>query len=116
MYRCVVDSILFVYFYKIEWNRGRCVDGIVMENLRIGQRYLFHMNRPFINDVESFRANVFAKYRETLVVNCCETERNMQTKVSMPLEWVKRADMLEDIVCENPILPSEILLLIDGYL
>jgi hypothetical protein len=88
----------------------------MMENLRQGQRYLFHMNQPFIDDVESFRANVVKVYSKTLVVNCCDTERNRITQVSMPLEWVKRADTLEDIVCENPILPSEILLLIDGYL
>ena len=88
----------------------------IMEKLRQGQRYLFHMNRPFINDAESFRANVVKVYSKTLVVNCCETERNRNTQVSMPLKWVKRADTLEDIVCDNPILPSEILLLIDGYL
>lgn len=87
-----------------------------MDKLRVGQRYLFHMNRPFIHGEKSFRANVFAKYRETLVVNCCETERNVQTQVSIPLNWFKKAETLEDIVCKNPILPSEILLMIDGYL
>lgn len=89
---------------------------IIMDNLRLGQRYLFHMNRSFIHGEESFRANVFAIYSETLVVNCCETERNVQTQVSIPLNWFEKAETLEDIVNDNLILPSEILLMIDSYL
>lgn len=87
-----------------------------MDNLRKGQRYLFHMNRPFICDIESFRANVVAIYQKTLIVNCSETEKHSITQVSIPLDWVKKTETLEDIVSDNPILPSEILLMIDGYL
>jgi len=89
-----------------------------MHKLRPGQRYLFHEKAPYHETNIMFRANVVAVYEttNTLVVDRSETEPSPRTQVSIPLKWIVEAQILENIVEENPILPSEILLIIDGYL
>jgi hypothetical protein len=89
-----------------------------MNQLRPGQRYLFHEKAPYHETNIMFRANVFAVYEnsKTLVVNHFETEKSPRTLVSIPFEWIVKTQTLENIVEKNPILPSEILLIIDGYL
>ena len=89
-----------------------------MHQLNPGQRYLFHEKAPYHETNIMFRANVVAVYekRKTLVVNHSETEPSPRTQVSIPLKWIVKTQILENIVEENPILPSEILLIIDGYL
>jgi len=89
-----------------------------MHKLRPGQRYLFHEKAPYHETNIMFRANVVAVYEDskTLVVNHSETEPSPRTQVSIPLKWIVKTEILENIVEENPILPSEILLIIDGYL
>ena len=89
-----------------------------MNQLRPGQRYLFHEKAPYHETNIMFRANVVAVYEhsKTLVVNHFETEPSPRTQVSIPFEWIVKTQTLENIVEKNPILPSEILLIIDGYL
>lgn len=87
------------------------------KKLRQGQRYLFQVNSP--NPIyKSFRSNFVAFYERTntLVVNNSETERWANTQVSMPFDWVTKIETLEDITNSETILPSDILLMIDGYL
>jgi hypothetical protein len=87
------------------------------KQLRPGQRYLFHVNSP--NSIyKCFRSNLVALYEKTdyIVVNNSETERWANTQVSMPFDWVTKIETLEDITNSETILPSDILLMIDGYL
>ena len=88
-----------------------------------GKRYLFHELSPHMNDDETisyetilFRANFVSILGKTLIINSSETERNKNTIVSIPIDWITKIETLENIVDENPILPSDILLMIDEYL
>ncbi len=98
-----------------------------------GKRYLFHELRPNMNDDDKisyetflFRANFVSILGETLIVNSSEMERNKTTQVSIPLDWIKKIETLENILFTNDnghdnhhdkiVLPSDILLTIDEYL
>ena len=84
--------------------------------LRPGQRYLFHWKAPYHPTEVLFRANFVSILNQTLIINSSEQERNPQTLVSIPYHWITKVETLEDIVTDNTILPSDILLLIDNYL
>ena len=88
-----------------------------------GKRYLFHELRPHMKHDDTisyetilFRANFVSILDETLIVNSSETEPNKNTIVSIPIDWITKIETLENILDENPILPSDILLMIDEYL
>ena len=87
-----------------------------------GQRYLFSEKAPYDDDEKSFRANFLNYYEEsnTLVINSSETETWGMTQVSIPFDWITKIHSLEDIVGREKVggvvLPSEILLEIDGYI
>jgi len=87
-----------------------------------GQRYLFSQKAPYHDDEKSFRANFLNYYEHsnTLVINTSETERWGMTQVSIPFDWITKIQSLEDIVRREKmggvVLPSEILLEIDGYI
>ena len=80
-----------------------------------GQRYLFydiHSNRQF-------RACFLDVIRQTLrVTKYQKDEFNFPITgiVTMPLEWIEKAETLETIVDGNLLIPSEILIEIDGFL
>lgn len=87
-----------------------------------GQRYLFSQKAPHHENEISFRAN-FLNYHErsnTLIINTSETERWGMTQVSIPFDWITKIQSLEDIMGREKVggvvLPSEILLEIDGYI
>jgi hypothetical protein len=81
-----------------------------------GQRYLFHEKAPYMENKIMFRANFVSIIGKTLIINSSETERNKNTLVSIPIDWITKIETLENILDENPILPSDILLMIDEYL
>jgi hypothetical protein len=63
-----------------------------------------------------FRANFVSIIGKTLIINSSETERNKNTLVSIPIDWITKIETLENILGEDAILPSDILLMIDEYL
>ncbi len=91
-------------------------------NLNRGQRYLFSQKAPYDENEKLFRANFLNYYERsnTLVINSSETERSPMTQVTIPFDWITKIQTLEDILGrENGggvVLPSDILLEIDGYL
>lgn len=92
------------------------------KNLIRGQRYLFSQKAPYDENERSFRANFLNYYERsnTLVINSIETQRSPMTEVCTPFDWITKIQSLEDILGrENGggvVLPSDILLQIDGYL
>jgi len=87
-----------------------------MENKHFikGQRYLFYHQAPYEDECSTFRANFISILNTTLLVNSSETERTTNTIVSIPTDWIKKTERLEDII-GDAILPSDVLLLIDNY-
>jgi hypothetical protein len=87
-----------------------------MENKHFikGQRYLFHHQAPYQDKCITFRANFIRVINTTLLVNSYETERSSNTIVSIPVEWIKKTERLEDIIGDT-VLPSDVLLLIDNF-
>lgn len=87
-----------------------------------GQRYLFFEKAPYDENERSFRANFLNYYERsnTLIVNTSETEKSSITQVSIPFDWITKIQSLEDILRREKVggvvLPSEILLEIDGYI
>ncbi len=96
------------------------------KNLIRGQRYLFSQKAPYDENEKLFRANFLNYYERsnTLVINSSETERSPITQVSIPFDWITKIQSLEDILmrekggggCGGVVLPSDILLEIDGYI
>lgn len=94
------------------------------KNLIRGQRYLFSEKAPYHDDEKSFRANFLNYYEDsnTLIINSSETERSPMTQVSIPFDWITKIQSLEDILGREKgvgggvVLPSDILLEIDGYI
>lgn len=92
------------------------------KNLIRGQRYLFSQKAPHDENEISFRANFLNYYENTntLVINSSETERWDMTQVSIPFDWITKIQSLEDMLMrekvEGVVLPSEVLLQIDGYI
>ena len=92
------------------------------KNLIRGQRYLFSEKAPYDENEKSFRANFLNYYEHsnTLVINTSETERSPMTQVSIPFDWITKIQSLEDILRREKgggvVLPSDILLEIDGYI
>lgn len=80
-----------------------------------GQRYLFYHQAPHEDKCVTFRANFISIINTTLLVNSSETERWSNTIVSIPTNWIKKTERLEDIIGDT-ILPSDILLLIDSFI
>jgi hypothetical protein len=87
-----------------------------MENKHFikGQRYLFYHKAPYEDNCITFRANFISVINTTLLVNSCENEKSSNTIVSIPTDWIKKTERLEDIIGDT-VLPSDVLLLIDNY-
>jgi hypothetical protein len=79
-----------------------------------GQRYLFYHQAPYEDKCITFRANFIRVINTTLLVNSCETEKSSNTIVSIPTDWIKKTERLEDIIGDT-VLPSDVLLLIDNF-
>uniref|UniRef100_A0A6C0BVY7 Uncharacterized protein n=1 Tax=viral metagenome TaxID=1070528 RepID=A0A6C0BVY7_9ZZZZ len=93
-----------------------------IKSLVLGQRYLFFEKAPYHENEISFRANFLNYYERsnTLIVNTSETEASPMTQISIPFDWITKIQTLEDILRREKVggvvLPSEILLEIDGYI
>lgn len=87
-----------------------------MENKHFikGQRYLFYHQAPYEDKCITFRANFIKVINTTLLVNSSETERWSNTVVSIPTDWIKKIERLEDIIGDT-VLPSDVLLCIDSF-
>lgn len=67
-----------------------------MKNLIPGRRYLFYRKSPY--DENSFRANFKIILGQTLIVDSSETEPSSKTMISIPVEWITKAESLEEII------------------
>ena len=94
--------------------------------LKPGQRCLFYAIKPgqsrdiSITETAMFRANIVQIVNgTTLNVNNIECKESCvyQTRgiLCMPLGWIVKLETLEDIVCEQMLIPSEIMLEIDLF-
>ena len=85
------------------------------KSCRPGQRYLFYdRQRNF-----KFRACFLDIINKTLRLTKYTKEGDyhpMGGMLTMPLEWIEKVETLETIVEDNIVIPSEILLEIDGFL
>ena len=82
---------------------------------RKGHRYLFYD----IQNNKQFRACFLDVIRNTLRVTKYERDDScdyMAGMVTMPLGWIEKADTLEIITKDKLLLPSEILIEIDGFI
>ena len=92
----------------------------LFKNIRSGQRCLFHSQMPGGNEIISFRASFIDildnTFRAKQVV--CKTHRNYNNcgMLCMPKSWITKVETLDDITGEQILLPSEILLEIDGFM
>ena len=101
------------------------------KTLRNGQRYLFHIKPE--HGYKQFRADlidVLYNYQETIrftKVRFANIEDDIQNithsrMVTMPLAWIEKLETLDEILDEDDtnktltLIPSEILLQVDGFL
>jgi len=81
-------------------------------------RYLFHETTPW-GELKQFRANFVefigeGDFRQILMTKI-DRENSMSTILSTPYSWITNVESLDDIVI-NSILPTDVLLIIDGFL
>jgi hypothetical protein len=81
-------------------------------------RYLFHETMPS-GEKRQFRANYLeiigkGNFKQILITKV-ETEYSMSTIISTPYSWITNVESLDDIVTDT-ILPTDVLLIIDGFL
>jgi hypothetical protein len=101
------------------------------KTLHNGQRYLFHIKPE--HGYKQFRANLIdvlyshqgtIRFTKVRFANIEDDKANITNSrmVTMPLAWIEKIETLEEILEENVnnnqllLVPSEILLDIDGYL
>jgi hypothetical protein len=101
------------------------------KTLRNGQRYLFHIKPE--HGYKQFRADlidVLYNYQGTIrftKVRFANIEDDIQNithsrMVTMPLAWIEKLETLEEILDEDDtnktltLIPSEILLQVDGFI
>ena len=101
------------------------------KTLRNGQRYLFHIKPE--HGYKQFRANLIdvlyshqgtIRFTKVRFANIEDDRANITNSimVTMPLAWIEKIETLEEILDENVnnnqllLVPSEILLEVDGYL
>lgn len=92
----------------------------IFKNIRSDQRCLFHSQMPGGNEIISFRASFIDIFDNTFRAKqvVCETHRNYNNcgMLTMPKSWITKVETLDDITSEQILLPSEILLEIDGFM
>ena len=101
------------------------------KTLKNGQRYLFHIKPD--HGYKQFRANlidILYDYQGTIrftkiqFANIAEDRANLTNSpmVTMPLAWIEKVETLEEILDHDNtnktlmLVPSEILLEVDGYI
>lgn len=101
------------------------------KTLENGQRYLFHIKPE--HGYKQFRANlvdILYNYQGTIrfenvrFANIADDTKKISNAkmVTMPLAWIEKVETLEDILDEDDInktlmlIPSDILLEVDGFL
>jgi hypothetical protein len=101
------------------------------KTLHNGQRYLFHIKPE--HGYKQFRANLIdvlyshqgtIRFTKVRFANIEDDKVNITNSmmVTMPLAWIEKIETLEEILEENVnnnqllLVPSEILLEVDGYL
>jgi hypothetical protein len=101
------------------------------KTLHNGQRYLFHIKPE--HGYKQFRANLIdvlyshqgtIRFTKVRFANIEDDMVNITNSmmVTMPLAWIEKIETLEEILEENVnnnqllLVPSEILLEVDGYL
>ena len=98
----------------------------LFKNIKPDQRCLFYALKPgqprdtALTETAKFRANVVQIVNgTTLNANNIECKEYCvyQTggTISMPLSWILKIEILDDIVCEKLLIPSEIMLEIDMF-
>ena len=98
----------------------------LFKNVKPGQRCLFYALKPgqsrdtAIKDTAMFTANVVRIVNgTTLNANNIECKESCvyQTRgmLCMPLGWILKLEILDDIVCEKLLIPSEIMLDIELF-
>ena len=92
----------------------------LFKHIQSDQRCLFHSQMPGGNEIISFRASFIDILKYTLRVKqvVCQTHRNYNTwgLLTIPICWITKVETLDDITGEKLLLPSEILLEIDGFM
>jgi hypothetical protein len=97
-----------------------------MESLLKGNRYLFYYNQSEYTHIQEtfFRASfldileIRGYNKKTLRVYGYQDSKNNESNQcihTLPIEWVTHANTLEEIVKEQLLFPSEIVLEIDGF-
>jgi hypothetical protein len=92
-----------------------------MHELMKGQRYLFYYdNRLFASKIVVtyiFRANFVNIVNDYLIVEKYSIGDKLHDGFwTMPLSWIVEIETLDDILCENPILPRELMMEIDNFI
>ena len=93
----------------------------LFKNIKPGQRCLFYALKPcYPLETVMFRANVVRIVNgTTLNANNIECKESCvyQTRgmLCMPLGWILKLEILDDIVCEKLLIPSEIMLEIELF-
>ena len=98
----------------------------LFKNIKPGQRCLFYALRPgqtrdiAIKDTAMFRANVVQIINNrTLNINNVDCQEYCVYKtdgtICMPLGWIIKIELLDDITCGKILIPSEIMLDIDLF-
>ena len=89
------------------------------DNLINGRRYLFHVKRPFESNMTTFQADfiyiirkttptiAFSKYNDGINM----TDTGIRT---MPLEWIKKAEPIDEVTYPEMVILSNILIEIEN--
>jgi hypothetical protein len=89
----------------------------ILKNIRSDQRCLFYSQMPGGNKIISFRACFIDIIDNTFRARhvACQTHINYNNcgMLTMPKSRIIKVETLEDITCQQVLLPSEILLEID---
>lgn len=92
----------------------------IFKNIRSDQRCLFYSQMPGGNKIISFRASFIDIIKYTLRLKNveCNTHAHYNNcgMLCMPAGWIIKVETLDDITSEQILLPSEILLEIDGFM
>jgi hypothetical protein len=99
--------------------------------LKNGQRYLFHIKPE--HGYKQFRANLIdilysyqgtIRFEKVCFAHIADDTKNIRNAkmVTMPLAWIEKLETLEEILDEDDtnktltLIPSEILLQVDGFI
>ena len=91
----------------------------INKNIQSNHRYLFHSQMPGTEKIILFKADFIDIIDKTLRVKnvYCDTEKSYHNCgiMSIPYSWIIKIDTLNDIISNDIILPTDILLNINMY-